>query len=102
ADGVADAVLTRPLLRADVEDLLGRIVAGGPLVGMTKRAAARPVLQFLGLKVLVADDSEVNRAVAIAALTRLGASVHTVDSGAQAIAAARDGAFDVVLMDGSM
>jgi CheY-like chemotaxis protein len=28
--------------------------------------------------------------------------VHTVDSGAQAIAAAREGAFDVVLMDGSM
>ena len=101
-DGLADAVLTRPLLRADVEDLLGRIVAGGPLVSTGKRAAAQPSLQFPGLKVLVADDSEVNREVATAALTRLGASVHTVDSGAQAIAAAREGAFDVVLMDGSM
>jgi CheY-like chemotaxis protein len=102
ADGVADAVLTRPLLRADVEDLLGRIVAGGPLVSREKRAAAPPALQFPGLKVLVADDSEVNREVATAALARLGASAHTVEKGAQAISAARDGAFDVVLMDGSM
>jgi signal transduction histidine kinase/CheY-like chemotaxis protein/HPt (histidine-containing phosphotransfer) domain-containing protein len=102
ADGLADAVLTRPLLRADVEDLLGRIVAGGPLVSTGKRAAAQPSLQFPSLKVLVADDSEVNREVATAALTRLGASVHTVDSGAQAIAVAREAAFDIVLMDGSM
>jgi signal transduction histidine kinase/CheY-like chemotaxis protein len=101
-DGLADAVLTRPLLRTDVEDLLARIVAGRPLVATAKRAAGLPVLQFPGLKVLVADDSEVNREVATAALARLGASVRTVDSGAQAIAAARDGAFDVVLMDGSM
>jgi len=102
ANGLADAVLTRPLLRADVEDLLGRIVEGGPLVSTGKRTTAQPTLQFPSLKVLVADDSEVNREVATAALTRLGAFVHTVDSGAQAIAAARDGAFDVVLMDGSM
>src|SRR5262249_62154969 len=64
--------------------------------------AAQPELQFPGLKVLVADDSEVNREVATAALTRLGASVQMVDNGGQAISAARDGAFDVVLMDGSM
>jgi signal transduction histidine kinase/CheY-like chemotaxis protein len=102
ADGLADAVLTRPVLRADVEDLLGRIVAGGPLVTTGKRTTAQPSLQFSGLKVLVADDSEVNREVATAALTRLGASVHTVDNGAQAIAAAREGTFYVVLMDGSM
>src|SRR5262245_9511957 len=102
ADGLADAVLTRPLLRADMEDLLGRIVAGGPLVTTAKRAIAQPAVQFPGLRVLVADDSEVNREVATAALTRLGASVHTVHNGAQAIAAARDGGFDVVLMDGSM
>src|SRR5262249_20973415 len=101
-DGLADAVLTWPLLRVDVEDLLGRIVAGGPLVAREKRAAAPSALRFPGLKVLVADDSEVNREVATAALARLGAAVHTVEKGAQAISAARDGAFDVVLMDGSM
>jgi CheY-like chemotaxis protein len=103
AEGLADAVLTRPLLRADVEDLLGRIVAGEPVLGRTETAAREPAaLQFPGLKVLIADDGAVNREVATAALTRLGAAVHTVENGAQAIAAVRDGAFDVVLMDGSM
>jgi len=103
ADGLADAVLTRPLMRADVEDLLGRIVAGGPLLVRTEAIGKQPSLpQFTGLKVLVADDSAVNREVATAALARLGAAVRTVDNGAQAIAAVRDGSFDVVLMDGSM
>jgi len=103
AEGLADAGLTRPLLRADVEDLLGRIVAGEPLLARTETAVKESAaLQFPGLKVLVADDGAVNREVATAALTRLGAAVHTVENGAQAIAAVSDGAFDVVLMDGSM
>src|SRR5262249_18412544 len=79
AEGLADAGLTRPLLRADVEDLLGRIVASEPLV-RTERAAREPAaLQFPGLRVLVADDSAVNREVATAALARLGAALHTVE-----------------------
>ena len=103
AEGLADAALTRPLLRADVEDLLGRVVAGEPLLARTEMAAREPAaLQFPGLRVLVADDGAVNREVATAALTRFGAAVHTVENGAQAIAAVRDGAFDMVLMDGSM
>jgi signal transduction histidine kinase/CheY-like chemotaxis protein len=103
AEGWADAALTRPLLRADVEDVLGRIVAGKPLLARTEAAAREPAaLQFPGLRVLVADDGAVNREVATAALSRLGAAVHTVENGAHAIAAVRDGAFDMVLMDGSM
>src|SRR5207302_5111624 len=81
AEGLADAVLTRPLLRADVEDLLGRIVAGAPVLARTEATAKEPAaLQFPGLRVLVADDSAVNREVATAALARLGAAVHTVDN----------------------
>jgi CheY-like chemotaxis protein len=103
AEGLADAILTRPLLCADVEDLLGRIVAGEPLLARTETAAREPeTLQFPGLRVLIADDGAVNREVATAALSRLGAAVHTVENGAQAIAAVRDRVFDVVLMDGSM
>src|SRR5215470_4423267 len=103
AERLADAALTRPLLRADVEDLLGRIVAGEPLLARTETAAKEPAaLQFPGLRVLVADDGAVNREVATAALARLGAAVHAVENGAQAIAAVRDGAFDMGLMDGSM
>jgi len=102
AEGLADAGLTRPLLRADVEGLLGRIVAGEPLLARMETTKEPTALQFPGLRVLVADDGAVNREVATAALARLGAAVHTVENGAQAIAAVRDRAFDMVLMDGSM
>ncbi len=51
---------------------------------------------------LVADDSAVNREVAIEALTRLGARVKTVDNGAEAVTAAATGWCDIILMDGSM
>jgi signal transduction histidine kinase/CheY-like chemotaxis protein len=99
---VANAILTKPLLRGEVEELLARLVAGETLtarVSGTKHAGAP---EFPGLRVLVADDSEVNREVAVAALSRLGAVTHTVENGAQAIAAVQNEAFDVVLMDGSM
>ena len=100
--GVADAVLTKPLLRAEVEDLLARLVSGDPLTSSIVGGKDDEALEFPGLRVLVADDSEVNREVAIAALSRLGAVTHTVENGAQAIAAVQNEAFDVVLMDGSM
>src|SRR5262249_56170671 len=100
--GVAGGGLAGPLLGGDVEDLLGRIMAGEPLARTETVAREPAALQFPGLRVLVADDGAVNREVATAALARLGAAVHTVENGAQAIAAVRDRAFDMVLMDGSM
>jgi signal transduction histidine kinase/CheY-like chemotaxis protein len=99
----ADAALTQPLLRADVEDLLARIAAGSTsLTARTSVTRPSAAPQFLGLNVLVADDNAVNREVAVAALSRLGAAVRTVDNGAEAIAAVARESFDVVLMDGSM
>jgi signal transduction histidine kinase/CheY-like chemotaxis protein/HPt (histidine-containing phosphotransfer) domain-containing protein len=100
--GFAAAILTKPLLRADVEELLLRIAAGTPLVPREAEAQRSSEPQFAGLNVLVADDSAVNREVAVAALARLGAIAHTVENGTQAIIAVRNATFDVVLMDGSM
>ena len=51
---------------------------------------------------LVADDSAVNREVAIEALSRLGAQVETVENGAEAVSAAARHSHDIILMDGSM
>jgi CheY-like chemotaxis protein/HPt (histidine-containing phosphotransfer) domain-containing protein len=100
--GAADAVLSKPLLRSDLEDLLTRIVTGQPLLAARDTGKQSAAPQFTGLMVLVADDNAVNREVAIEALSRMGAAVSTVENGAQAIAAVREGAFDLVLMDGSM
>jgi EAL domain-containing protein (putative c-di-GMP-specific phosphodiesterase class I)/CheY-like chemotaxis protein/HPt (histidine-containing phosphotransfer) domain-containing protein len=104
ATGAADAAISRPLLRSEIEELLSRIAAGDKQ--LHSRASGRrrdgALPRFARLKVLVADDSAVNREVAIEALSRLGAQVETVENGAQAVSAAARRAHDIILMDGSM
>jgi PAS domain S-box-containing protein len=60
-------------------------------------AAPDPALR--GMRVLAADDNEINRTVLAALLGRLGVEVVAVDGGRAAIQAARDGAFDALLLD---
>jgi signal transduction histidine kinase/ActR/RegA family two-component response regulator len=54
------------------------------------------------LRVLIAEDNEVNQLVARATLGRLGVSVHIVGDGEQAVQAALAGDYDAVLMDCQM
>jgi EAL domain-containing protein (putative c-di-GMP-specific phosphodiesterase class I)/signal transduction histidine kinase/DNA-binding NarL/FixJ family response regulator len=101
--GRADAVISRPVLRSDIADLLGRIVADEPVVqpgaGTTVESM---VAQFRPFTALVADDNAVNREVASEALSQLGASVRTVENGVQAVQAVAAGDYSVIFMDGSM
>ncbi len=99
---VADDVLAWPVQRRDLVQLLARLREGGPLRAGAPSAAVAPALSFPGLRVLVADDSAVNREVADAALTRLGIQARFVEDGLQAVAAATAEPFDLILMDGSM
>lgn len=52
-----------------------------------------------GLRVLAADDNPVNRKVLAAILPNLGMEATLVDDGDQAVAAWRDGGYDLVLLD---
>lgn len=59
--------------------------------------------RFTGTRVLVADDSAVNREVAMEALSRCGVTdVVAVENGLAAVEAVQASRFDIVLMDGSM
>jgi CheY-like chemotaxis protein len=49
--------------------------------------------------VLVVDDHEVNRIVAVTLLQQLGCKVESVDCGQDAVDAVRAGAYDVIFMD---
>ncbi|TQV82041.1 ATP-binding protein [Denitrobaculum tricleocarpae] len=53
----------------------------------------------LKLKILVAEDNAVNQLVAKTILTKAGHDVAVVENGFEAVAAVRENAFDVVLMD---
>lgn len=67
--------------------------ASAPVQDKTVEAAPQ------GLRVLVADDAAANRELVSAILGGLGLEVETVSDGAQAVEAARDGAYDLILMD---
>ncbi|MDP8916480.1 MAG: EAL domain-containing protein [Pseudomonadota bacterium] len=102
-----DAVLIQPVRRADLEAVLVRLAAGRPLDDLQQEDGPKPeavLPRFEGRRVLVADDSPVNREVAVEALIRLGAEASTVNNGVEAVRAvtAPDADYDLVLMDGSM
>ena len=104
ANGAADAAISRPLLRSEIEELLRRVAAGERQLHSRTAGQRRdgPLPRFANLRVLVADDSAINREVAIEALSQLGAQVETVDNGVDAVGAASRHSHDIILMDGSM
>jgi signal transduction histidine kinase/CheY-like chemotaxis protein len=62
-----------------------------------------PVLvEVTGLRVLLAEDNDVNRRVAVKALEKFDCQVHCVPDGLAAVAAWQEEPFDLVLMDVQM
>ena len=105
--GLAEAVLAQPMRRHELAEILQRLEIGEAVApaksdSHSARAADTALPQFVGSRVLVADDSPVNREVAMEALQRLGVAIKLVTSGAAAIEAAESEHFDAILMDGSM
>ncbi|HTI67035.1 MAG TPA: EAL domain-containing protein [Caulobacteraceae bacterium] len=104
--GAAHALLIQPFRRGELEALLRQMQAGETLRdAATEAAGVKPgdaLPHFAGAHVLVADDSAVNREVAMEALSRLGARVSMVVDGRQAVDKALSERFDLILMDGSM
>jgi two-component system, sensor histidine kinase len=86
-----------------VESELGigsRFIAWLPLPAVSE---AGPVIEtpatLPSLRILVADDNQVNLAVARAVLEAVGTDIVTAASGAEALERLRETAFDLVLMD---
>ena len=95
-------VLVRPLRRAQVFEVARQLCEGRRPVLKTAGRRLGSTVRFPGLRVLVVDDSEVNREVASEALSRLDVVVTTADDGQQALDLLRNQDFDLTLMDGSM
>jgi signal transduction histidine kinase/CheY-like chemotaxis protein len=74
---------------------LNRALAGDA----ESRRVTGPAARLDGLRLLVADDNEVNRLVASATLERLGAHVTLAVDGQDALRQLAPGRFDAVLMD---
>jgi signal transduction histidine kinase/EAL domain-containing protein (putative c-di-GMP-specific phosphodiesterase class I) len=104
--GLAQALLPQPFRRRDLEAVLGQLRDGRPLDALlpdeTRTTAGDDLPRFEGARILVADDSAVNREVALEALSRLGVAATCVDDGEAAVSAALAERYDLILMDGSM
>ncbi len=102
--GLADEILRWPVTQAEWQPALSALAEGRAFTVPSARTVQADALpRFPGMRVLVADDSAVNREVALEALSRCGVTdVVAVEDGAAAVAAAGAQVFDLVLMDGSM
>ena len=103
--GKVHEVITAPISTFAARNVLKRIVEGNPLghallAKSSNNCAA--LKSFAGAKILVADDSAVNREVVIQALGRFDISPAVVESGAKAIESFATNSYDLVFMDCSM
>ncbi|TYB65392.1 response regulator [Nonomuraea sp. PA05] len=90
--------ITRPLSRrrllAAVENALGTAECDGE-----PREGAQVAGRTGGARILVAEDDEVSRQVAMLVLSQAGHEVQAVDNGRQAVRAVLAGRYDLVFMD---
>jgi signal transduction histidine kinase/DNA-binding response OmpR family regulator len=94
---VVDAVLEKPIRRAELVECLARLFGAARPAG---RDAPSPALQHL--RVLLAEDNRVNEMVVVAMLQKAGHTVRVAGDGAEAVAVARAEEFDIILMDVQM
>ncbi len=87
-----------PALLEAIERLLGRTAAAG-LAPLNRQLLDEPIRK---LRVLLAEDNAINQKLAVRLLEKHGHSVNVANDGAEAVAAVRNGEFDLVLMDVQM
>lgn len=96
--GEIQAFLAKPVTRSTLFDTLLEVLSGQteqPL--QAPRQVTAPSLT--GAHILLVDDNEFNRLVGCELVELTGATVDTVEDGAQAVDAAAGGTYDLVLMD---
>jgi signal transduction histidine kinase/HPt (histidine-containing phosphotransfer) domain-containing protein len=95
-------VLSLPLKKRRFLEAVG-VLASTNDVSRSLETVLETDPMFSGLNILVVDDNIVNRRVCVAQLQKLGVwSISEVEDGRQAIAAAQNQTFDLILMDVQM
>jgi two-component system sensor histidine kinase BarA len=105
AAGRAGAVLMRPVTTAACYAALEALLVPAEDRAQSRYAPTARVARqspFANLRVLVADDSAVNREVVSLAMAQMGIAPDMVMNGLQAVAKFRANSYDIVFMDASM
>jgi two-component system sensor histidine kinase/response regulator len=97
------ATLLKPLRQSELQEAIIRIL------GLSDRSQSRHLAPTMAvvksgqqLRVLLAEDNEVNQRVATRMLNKLGHTVEVVQNGQQVLEATQSGDFDLVMMDVQM
>jgi signal transduction histidine kinase/DNA-binding response OmpR family regulator len=105
------ASLTKPVLPSQLYDAIVEALAADPKDGSgaalrASRGGAGPPAAAApprpGLRLLLAEDNEINQLVAVEIVTKSGYQCDVVENGAEAVASALTGKYDLVLMDCQM
>ena len=99
------AQLMKPVKQSSLLDAILTAVAGQQVTAQRSQlrdAKKREGEAERSLRILLAEDNEVNQKFAVRALTKRGHEVTVVNDGAQAVDAWESDSFDVVLMDVQM
>ena len=94
------AYLTKPVKQSELFDVIISII-GESAIDAPKKPA-KPRARRRGLRVLLAEDNQVNQLVAARILEKLGHTVTVVSNGREALSKAQSGKFDLIAMDVQM
>jgi two-component system sensor histidine kinase/response regulator len=98
--GVA-SYLTKPVTQAELIDAI--LLAIGKAIEIEPAVATAPIPRAAtSLRILVAEDNPINRAVAAGILEKRGHSLMHAGNGREAVEAVARETFDLILMDGQM
>ena len=101
----ADAYLTKPVRRSDLMNVLAGLTGAfvlEPSEDQDAGAGAEDAADFHGARVLLAEDSAVNREIARIMLEKVGCHVTVARDGREAVAKSMEFPFELVLMDCQM
>jgi PAS domain S-box-containing protein len=94
------AYLTKPIKQSELFDVIVNAISEPISEKPKPRKKSR--VRKSGLRVLLAEDNQVNQLVATRLLEKLGHQVTVVSSGSEALSAAQTGDFDLIAMDVQM
>ncbi len=97
-----ECLLAKPLGREELHDAIERTLFGRDPVEDAGTLDGSVAADLQGLRVLLVEDNDVNRKVALANLERLGCRVTSSVNGLEALAQIEAKRFDIVLMDCQM
>jgi two-component system, sensor histidine kinase and response regulator len=100
-----ETCMTKPVKQAQVHDCLARVLAETQRLGRQRAAESDETVSSPApgtVRVLVAEDTAVNRKVALLQLKQLGYVADAVANGAEAIDALSRIPYDIILMDCQM